>query len=358
MAYVRGTMSATPTTRVPGRVSVVIPAYNCAGFLANCLESIAAQSHREFDVIVVDNGSTDGTGDVARAFEGRLALRVVRLDPNRGFTGGSNAGLDAATGEFVLLLNSDVELDPEFLREGVRAMIADPRCGAAGGPVYDLLPTGRSQTRQSNGHYLAAVYQLRSYPAEAMFDGRRIFGPSATSVMLRAEAIDDVRLANGQVLDEQFWCNGEDIDLWMRLLHRGWTARYAERAVCWHQGSMAFGGSMRLWTKSYDVQRIAVRNHYYVLVGDYPLGLLLADLPAIVAADLGASVLWGLKNPKTFAAFTAAKWNALLDLPYMLRKRRELFARSKVSGGEIRRFFFDERAAHRVDERLEPSQPA
>ena len=169
---------------------------------------------------MVDKGSSDNTGDVARQYQSRLPVRVIRVDANRGFTGGSNTGLNEVRGEFVLLLNSDVELHPDFLREGVKAFAIDERVGAAGGPVFDLLPTGRSDRPQSNGHYLSMSYRLRTIPRKRCTTAGGSSGRVGPPRCFGTAGLHDVRLANGEFFDERFWCNGEDIDMWVRLLHR------------------------------------------------------------------------------------------------------------------------------------------
>src|ERR1017187_7352262 len=100
-------------------VSIVIPAYNAAGCIGKCLESCNTQTYDRLEVIVVENGSTDATFDILSNFKCRWPIQIVRLSPNRGVTGGMNAGIKAANGEFVLLLNADVELDDDFVTAGL-----------------------------------------------------------------------------------------------------------------------------------------------------------------------------------------------------------------------------------------------
>src|SRR5689334_20311648 len=103
------------------KVSIVIPAWNSAGYIEECVRSCAAQTYRNCETIVVDNGSSDRTGEIARDSAGDSAFRLVRLEQNAGFAGGMNAGLKVATGKYIVVLNSDAELDEAYVENAVNA---------------------------------------------------------------------------------------------------------------------------------------------------------------------------------------------------------------------------------------------
>src|SRR5512143_1330122 len=109
-------------------ISVIIPNYNRADLLRSCLESLRAQTYREFEVIVVDNGSTDGSAAmVEKEFP---EARVHRMITNTGFSAAVNDGIRIAKGELVALLNNDAEADPAWLMELSRAAEAHPGAGS------------------------------------------------------------------------------------------------------------------------------------------------------------------------------------------------------------------------------------
>jgi glycosyltransferase involved in cell wall biosynthesis len=111
-----------------GRVSVVIPCYNHGRFLATCIESVLAQSAAAAQVIVVDDGSTDSTPDVAGTFAGQITWVT---QPNQGLSAARNAGLARATGEFIHFLDADDYLHPDFLKKGLAALARHPEAAVA-----------------------------------------------------------------------------------------------------------------------------------------------------------------------------------------------------------------------------------
>ena len=105
-------------------VSIVIPNYNGKHFLENCLTSVFTQDIENMEVIVVDNGSTDGSQEYLDTYPG---VRVLKLDKNYGFCGAVNAGIKAAESEYVILLNNDTEVDKNFAKELLTAIQADEK---------------------------------------------------------------------------------------------------------------------------------------------------------------------------------------------------------------------------------------
>src|SRR5215212_10726407 len=112
-----------------GLVSVIIPCYNQAHFLGEAIESVISQSYKNFEIIVVDDGSTDNTSEVASSYE---EVRLVRQQ-NRGLAGARNRGLGEARGEYVVFLDSDDRLVSEALEVGVRELEAHPECAFVSG---------------------------------------------------------------------------------------------------------------------------------------------------------------------------------------------------------------------------------
>jgi GT2 family glycosyltransferase len=122
------------------RVAVVIPTWNGRSLLEAALRSLYAQSYSDYEVIVVDNGSSDGTVEHLR--ERWPAVHVVALADNVGFAAAVNLGIARAHGEYVALLNNDMELDPEWLAELVAALDAEPGAGSAASKLRMLREPG------------------------------------------------------------------------------------------------------------------------------------------------------------------------------------------------------------------------
>lgn len=311
-------------------VSIVIPAWNAAGYVGKCLSSVVDQRHKNLEVILIDNGSTDDTSHVAQSFGDLLPIQVVRLEKNRGFAGGANTGLDLATGKFVVMLNSDVELHPDFVTLGLAGFQQSDRVAAVGGTIYDLTATSRLETVQSRGSYLMPYASVRVYPAASLADGERMFAPASPACLLRRSALLQVRLGNGDFFDSQFSTYAEDIDLWLRLMMDGWQTVYVRDCKCWHRGSMAAGGAYRLWHKSPALLRVVVRNKYFFMLGTLPWPVLLLDLPFAVLMELMAAVMCVFANPRSLSAFILSKWDAARRLRYLRQKRADILGRATV----------------------------
>ncbi|MGN7360069.1 glycosyltransferase family 2 protein [Paenibacillus sp. SAF-054] len=116
--------------------SIIIPSYNQADYLARCIESIESHTAEPHEIIVVDNGSTDGTGAYLEKRSGRL--RFKRFDTNRGFAGGVNQGLMMARGDSIVILNNDTLVTPGWLSHMLRCLHSDPEIGAVG-PVTNYI---------------------------------------------------------------------------------------------------------------------------------------------------------------------------------------------------------------------------
>jgi GT2 family glycosyltransferase len=218
------------TTVVPPLVTVVVVTWQGAHLLPPCLDSLAAQTldHR---LVVVDNASTDGTGDLLAA---RPGIRVVRAPRNLGFAGGVQLGIDAVDTEFVALLNNDAVADPQWLTGLLRAAHEHPRAAAV---TSLMLLAGHDREVLNN----AGVVLLRDwYGADrglgaapgAFSTPDEVFGFSGGAAMLRTSAIREV----GGFASE-FFLYYEDTELSWRLRDAGWTVRYEPAAVVVHEHS-------------------------------------------------------------------------------------------------------------------------
>jgi N-acetylglucosaminyl-diphospho-decaprenol L-rhamnosyltransferase len=214
-------------------IDVVIPAYNGWELTKSCLEHLRAQMVPH-TVIVCDNGSTDGT--VAHLRRSFPEVRVVELGANLGFPTACNRGVDAGTGEVVVLLNNDIECRPDFL-ERLVAPLRDVGVGSASA----LLLKPGEETIESFGlaadPTLAGWPRLRDMPArEAQVTDPVLLGPSGAAGAYRRRAWEAV---GG--LDDGVFIYGEDVELALRLRSAGWSASGNADAVAVHIGSATMG---------------------------------------------------------------------------------------------------------------------
>ena len=290
--------------------SVIIPNWNGAHHLPTCLESLRRQTYPHFEVIVADNGSTDGSLDLlARDYPW---VRVLPLGENRGFAGACNAGMRIAQGEFIVLLNNDTEADPRWLEEVVAAFERHPEAGIV---ASKMLLFDRRDTFHTAGDF----YRLDGIPGnrgvwqrdEGQYDREEyVFSACGGSAAYRRVMLEQVGL-----LDEDFFYSCEDVDLAWRAQLAGWRCVYAPRAVVYHKLSATGGGTTASF---YDG-----RNFIYLLAKDYPGDLWRVHWRAILRAQL--RVTWEALRAWRGAAARArlrGQLAGLLGIPKMLRKRR------------------------------------
>jgi len=286
---------------------------------------------------VVDNASTDNTRTILRSY--RRRIRTILSSRNLGFAAAQNQAIAASTSEWVLTLNPDVLLQPDFIRALVEAGQADPEAGSVCGKLLSIGP-GFVPLHQpwidSTGIYFT--------PAMRHFDrgwhqlDRRcfetteyVFGASAAAALYRRRMIDDVAI-DGEFFDPDFFVYREDADVAWRAMLMGWRSLYTPSAVAYHVRTVTPGNRRSLPAA---INMHSVKNRFLMRVknitGDlyrrYWLSMTLRDL-----AVVGGSLFW---EPTSIAAF----WQVARCLPRALRRRRAIMARRRVSDEELARWF-------------------
>ena len=277
------------------RVSVVIPNWNRADLLAAALASVARQTHAVTETIVVDNGSTDNSIDVAR----KAGARVVKLERNRGFCRAVNEGIRAVSSEWVLILNNDVEIGDRWLERLLAAAEARGAWFATG----KLLQSG--DPSRLDGAWDALCRGACAWRCgHARTDGppwnqqRTIRFAPFTALLARAGLFQ--RLGP---LDETFESYLEDTDFGIRCATAGYSGVYVPEAMAWHKGSATLGR----WNKE-SVRRIS-RNQLLLVAKHFPpCWILRLGWPVLVG-----QLLWGIVAVRHGAAlaYLAGKLEAL-----------------------------------------------
>jgi GT2 family glycosyltransferase len=324
---------------VPRRASVIVVNWNGKDHLETCLESLAAQTFRDFEVILVDNGSADGS--VAFVRERYPWVRLVELAENTGFATGNNRGLAHARGEYIVTLNNDTRAEPQWLETLVRVADAHPRVGMVGSricsfddpDVIDSLGHGVCLDGMSRGRF-----RLRRWSSLRMGEVEEILFPSACVALYRRAMLDETGF-----FDDEFFAYAEDTDLGLRGRLAGWEALLATRAVVYHKYSRT-GGVFSPF-KLYLVER----NHYWVALKCFPLAmLLLVPLFTVVRYVVQAAVVLSGKGSggefrasgsrgALMKAILKGSLDAVAGAPRMLARRRRIMGGRKISGREMAR---------------------
>lgn len=220
-------------------VSVTIVTWNSAKYLAECFAALERQDYPQIEVIVVDHASSDETRGLLREVESRW--RVIYNDRNVGFAAGQNQAIRVASGEWVLCLNPDVVLNPDFVRQLVAAGEAHPEAGSLCGKLLRWDPAAKehqSDIIDSTGIYFTRNLRHLDRGAEERDRGQYdrmqyVFGASGAAAMFRRDFIKAVSV-EGEFFDEEFFSFREDGDLAWRAQVMGWKCLYAPPAVAWH----------------------------------------------------------------------------------------------------------------------------
>lgn len=310
-------------------VSVVLVNLDCGRFVDLVLPTVARQTHPALEVLVVDNGSTDGSPEAIEA--GYPAVRVLRLGTNTGFSHALNVGIRSTRGEYVLSLNFDVVLEPGFVAALVAVLEADPRAGWAAGLLRQLTPEGVTDAIDCNGHYwLPSRYCWGCDPAHPELEhyrtAREVFGASACAALYRRTMLEDLA-PDGEVFDEDLFAYFEDVDLDWRAQRRGYRCLFTPAA----RGAHMRGGTGL--ARRPEVAALAVSNRFLVMLKNDEAGDVLRDLLPILRRTLQDVRVHLRSHPRSLRI---AAGRLLRLAPRMLRKRRRLRAARVVSRDYIR----------------------
>ncbi|HAR97087.1 MAG TPA: glycosyltransferase family 2 protein [Deltaproteobacteria bacterium] len=323
-----------------GLVSVIVLNWNGKECIRNCLSSVRAQTYTPIELIVVDNGSTDGSSEIVKQ-EFPEAL-LIENKANVGFGAGNNAGIKTASGSYVVVLNNDAEMEPDCLGELKKALDRNERYGASAAKILLKKETGLVDAA---GLVVCpdglSIGRGRLEREELFGDEVEVFFASGCCAMFRRVMLDDIAV-EGEYYDEDFFAYADDTDLGWRARLRGWKCIYTPSAKAYHLHSAAAG------TYSPLKALLVERNRIWVLVKSFPISLLpraqfytlaryVFQAYGAIRGD-GAAGAFTTQFSKTKLVVTLlhAFWSAFLGMGKMMKKRRIIQKRRVLQRGEMR----------------------
>jgi GT2 family glycosyltransferase len=310
------------------KVSIVIPNRDGATprdgvrYLEMVMGTLEEQGFRDFDVVVVDNGSDDDSVTYLR--ESWPDVKVVELGENRGFPAAVNAGVAAGTGPYVALLNTDIELSPDWLELLVAELERDPGLGFATGKI---MRHDDREVIEQVGHDFFVCGRFEPHGLDERDEGQ-YDEPRATPVVTAAAALYRRKaLDEAGGFDEDYFLYCEDGDVCLRMLLLGYSGLYVPKSKAFHVRGGTVGAGM-------DLPRFfLVRNALITLLKDLPASVLLRALPKIALYHWGQ--LSAARREGYARRVVQAYASFIRMLPVTLRKRRAVQRSRRVRPGEF-----------------------
>ena len=269
-----------------GKVTVVIPNYNGLKFMEPCFAALEAQSEKDFDVLVVDNGSTDGSVEWLK----ESGIPSVFLPENIGFPGAVNIGIKKAETPYVILLNNDTEPKPDYIREMIRMIERSPKIFSVSSRIIQLHHKELMDDAGDMYSLLGWAFQRGvGQPVAGYKKPCRVFAACAAAAIYRREVFEEIGY-----FDESHFAYLEDVDVGYRARIYGYDNVYCPAAELYHVGSGTSGSKYN----SFKV-KLAARNNLYLNYKNMPLLQLLFNLPFLL---IGTGIKYLFFKKMDFAA--------------------------------------------------------
>jgi GT2 family glycosyltransferase len=318
-------------------VSVTLVTYNSGRFIKRCLESVLEQKYPNLEIIVIDNASTDGTVDLLEQFQD--TCRIYHNTENAGFAGAQNQAIALSSGEWVLALNPDMLLLPDFIQELVAAGQLDQKIGTVCGKLLTIQATfdlPEKQLIDSTGIYFTPMLRHLDRGSQQVDNGHYlnfeyVFGATAAAALYRREMIDDISI-QGEFFDPDFFVYREDADVAWRAQLLGWRCIYTPLARGYHVRKVLPGNRHALPP---EINMHSVKNRFLMRIKNMTPDLYRRNWLSITGRDLvviGACLVRERTSLKAFV-YLFRNWRRVLV------KRREIMKLRRVKDDYIASWF-------------------
>lgn len=242
------------------KTSVIIPGYNGENYIAECMDALVNQSRKDFDVIVVDNASTDSSPEIIKSYSDRLQIKIIQNDENKGFAKAVNQGIQASCADYVILLNNDTHAGRHFVEKLVDAMEEDEMVFSA--QALMLRYDDRTLTDSAGDYFCAlgvAFSMGKDRPAKTFTEKKEIFSACGGAAIYRKKLFDEIGY-----FDEEFFAYLEDVDMGYRARLHGYKNIMVPAAKVLHIGSATSGSRHN----EFKV-KLAARNSVFLMYKNF-----------------------------------------------------------------------------------------
>lgn len=320
-----------------GLAAITIVTFNSSAFIRQCLKYVFEQDYSQSEVIIVDNASMDGTVEILREYEDRV--RVIYNHENTGFAAGQNQAIALTNAGWILTLNPDVRLTPDFIRRLVTALEADGSAGSACGKLLRMTDDFGVPERpvfDSTGIYMTRNLRHLDRGSRVVDEGQYnqaeyVFGGTGAACLYRRRMIEEISI-DGEFFDSDFFAYREDADVAWRAQLAGWKCLYTPLAVAYHVRSV-LPENRRAVPAVLNMH--SVKNRWLLRIKNMTAGVYRRYWLAITMRDL--AVIGGclLREWSSLPAF----WLVLRKLRLTLAKRREIMRRRRVTDEQMAAWF-------------------
>ncbi len=256
-------------------LSIIIPTYNGKEYLQICLDSLLNQTHENFEIIVVDNGSDDGSCEFIT--ENYPEVILIKFVQNLGFSKAVNGGIKAADGEYVVLLNNDTEAKEDWLEQLVKCIKKDEKIFSCSSKMLQYHERLKVDDAGDELTLMGWAFKRGyGFPVDKFNNDKDVFSSCAGAAVYRKEIFEKIGY-----FDEKFFAYLEDIDICYRAKIHGYKNVYCSDAIIYHIGSATTGSRYN----SFKV-RLTSRNNIYLIYKNMPFLQLLLNSPFIVSGWL------------------------------------------------------------------------
>ena len=323
-------------------VTIIIITWNSLKYLPYCLKSIFDQTFKDFSIIIIDNGSTDGTIDFIRKEYPQTTLLQNRK--NLGFAQANNQGIKLAKTKYILLCNTDIILEKDFLKNAVTTIQSNNKIASVGGKLLKVkwdkeeLPKPiKTDIIDSCGIKIHKSHQATEIAVNEKDRGqyntqKEVFGISGALVLYRRSTLENVKY-NQEYFDENYFSYKEDIDLAWRLKLVGYKSIFIPKAIAYHFRSISQKDTREFRPKL--LNQLSYKNHFLSIIKNQTLINLIIYSSFILWYELKKFIYILILEQSTLPAlFTFFK-----QLPQTLQKRNFIISNKKISSKEIRKWF-------------------
>jgi GT2 family glycosyltransferase len=328
--------------------SVIIANWNGKKYLKDCLDSLRTQSYKDFKIILIDNGSEDGSVDFLRKNYPEVILKEINR--NIGFAAGYNLGFRLALKDenikWIIALNNDTKLDENYLQEIVNCARRHPDAGSIQPRILNFFdPTkidcaGITIAKDGTAHNRGFGEK-----DEGQFEEEKeIFGANAAAALYERSALEKTKQPIENFFDRDFFAFYEDVDLAWRMRLLGYKSYFCPSAKVFHLHSGTAGKFSSF--KAFHLHR----NYFFAVIKNYPLCLLFTTLffrffeylrlvyNAISGKKKEQGFLGGEGKAKIVKVIIKAWWNVIISFPKLIRKRRIIQKDRKISCKDIKKW--------------------